>query len=649
MFKSGLILFVLLLSGRSSWGQIIDLNRKDPYLNVFEKTDNFGESYLEVLENAYPTIEQDSIRYAMVNDLAYYWHTRDLDKAMEFAEIGMDMVRGAGNTLWEGRFEATQGAILLRMEKLDSAYAVLQTAREKVGEKHLPFVFTQIGYVFERKGQLDRAADYALEALRLGEKLGDLRSIAVAFSDLSNLFWKHGKFDKGLEYGMLSLQNFEKRGINDLDYDFTLYVVGNNLMALEKYEEALNYFKHSQAIGERYGFYNNLSDVNISLVELYSLLNEFEKAEEAGGNAVKYAELLHNDFLMMRSWLAIGKLQLLQGKYISAIESLNKCIEVATPEFGDAYYLSQAYGRLGKAYAGNHNYKDAYQAFAEYDRLKNEIFSAESDQRISLLQTEFEVAQKESTIQDQEMRIEEQRSSQILMTVITVFLVILLVVLYATFQNNKKKNRLLEEQNREKEFLLKEIHHRVKNNLGVVSSLLELQSARMTDPKVIEAIVESQNRVYSMSMVHQKLYQGKNLSSIEMKEYFVNLCDHIIDSFGAKDKVNFSYQMETLELDVDTAIPLGLIMNELITNALKHAFPKGRKGLIKVFLQKMQEGTIRLEVADNGIGADIENEDGLRTMGFGTQLIQLLTQQLEGKLSRRNDSGTSVRIEFRPT
>lgn len=628
----------------NSYGQIIDFNNENPYKKVFVDTDNFGASYLNVLEDSYKKIENDTIQFSILNDLAYYWHTRNLLTALDFAKKGLKLTESRKNDLWKGRFQITYGAILLRMEKLDSAYVILEDAKTRVKEQDLAFLNTQLGYVFERKGLLDRAADYALESLRLGIKFNDKKAIALAFSDLSNLFWKHSKYEQGLDYGLRSLEIFEERGINDLDYDFTLYVVGNNYLELKKYKEAFNLYEHAISVGERYGFYNNLSDVYISLVDLNSHLNEFTKAEEAGANAIKYAELLNNDFMLMRAWLSIGKLQYLQGKFISCIESLQKCISIATVDFEDEYYLSQAYETLGKAYAGNHNYKDAYQAIAEYDNLKDKIFTAESNQRISLLQTEFEFAKKESTIHDQESRIEKQKTRQAYISVFAGLLLLLLLLLFITFHNNRKKSKLLKQQNEEKEFLLKEIHHRVKNNLGIVSSLLDLQLAKMKDPKVIDAIKASQNRVYSMSMIHQKLYQGKNLAAVEMKDYFIDLGNHILDSFGASDYVSLEYEMDIIELDVDTAIPLGLIVNELLTNAFKYAFPDNRKGRINIGLQKTDNQTIVLEVADDGVGQDEDTR--AKGTGFGKQLINLLIHQLDGKLKSNYKKGTSISIEF---
>ncbi len=626
--------------------QFIDLSRENSYKKVFVETDDFDLSYLDILEQSYTKAKPESIKFSMLNDLAYYWHTRNLVKALAFAEKGLALTKQKKDTLWHGRFQITQASILLRMEKLYTAEATLELAKVKVSEGDLPFLYTQLGYVYERRGELDTAADYALESLNLGMKIGDKKAVALANSDFSNLFWKQSKFQTGLEYGLKSLEIFEEWGVTDLDYGFTLYVVGNNYLALGEHQKALQYYKHSISIGERYGFYNNLSDVYISLVDLYGELEEYEKADEAGKNALKYADLLENEFMIMRSWLSIAKLQNMQGAYILAIESIQKSIRIASEDFGDKYYLSQAYQTLGKAYAGNHNYQEAYTAFAQYDTLKNMIFTAEADQRTSLLQTEFDVAKKEGTILSQETRIKRQSYLQTLLIIIAFLLFLLLLLAYKAIRNKFKINILLRKQNNEKEFLLKEIHHRVKNNLEVVSSLLSLQSAQIDDPNVLGAMQESQHRVQSMSMIHQKLYMGKNLATIEMKDYFENLSAFIVGAYGVQTRVSVTVAMESFELDVDSAIPIGLIVNELITNSLKHAFPDGRFGKIQITLKKT--GTLlQLDVIDDGVGQVIAT--GATGKGFGSHLIALLTKQLDGKMELNTHRGTSVSFKFQFT
>lgn len=644
--KYATLVFLWILSSSALFAQIVKSGNGESYRQVFVETDNFGISYLDTLENVLTKLKNDTIYYKVLNDLAYYWHTRDLKKALDFTKKGLRITHSKKDTLWNGRFQITQGAVLLRLEQLDSAFLVLQRAKEKVNRKDLPFLNTQLGYVFERRGLLDKAADYAMESLRLGKELNDKHAIALAYSDLSNLFWKQSKFEKGLQYGLKSLKIFEDTGLNDLDYDFTLYVVGNNFLALKRKEEALRYFEHAIVIGERYGFYNNLSDIYISLVDLYAFLNEFHKAERAGQQAIKYGALLHNNFLIMRAWLSLGKSQYLEGKYQAAISSLQKCIAVATDDFGDSYFLSQAYNTLGKAYASSHNYQDAYAAFAKYDELKNEIFTAEADQRISLLQTEFEVDQKENTIQLQEALIKKQRTRQTLISIIAGLLLLLLGLLFYMFRTNRKKRRLLQRKNVEKEFLLKEIHHRVKNNLEIVSSLLALQAAQIGDSKLTDIMQDTQNRVQTMSMIHQRLYQRENLAGIEMKGYFENLGSYVLDSFGSTRRITIICDMKPLEVDIDLAMPLGLIVNELLTNALKYAFPDKRKGTITIRLVRVKgQNNFHLYFADNGVG--IGTDKGHMGSGFGSRLIDLLVRQLGGKLVKTIDKGTSISCEFK--
>lgn len=626
--------------------KLIDNSRPVPYYRIFEETDKFDDSYLDELEEGYSSLKVDTLKYAALNDLAYYTHTRDLKKSLNLTRSGLKMVRDAGNQLWEGRFQITEGAILLRMEKLDTALIILQDAEQKVLKKDLPLLYTQMGYIYEREGNILKAADFAFEVKKIGIELNDNWAIAQSYSDLSNLYWKFSDFEKGLDLGLISIDYFEERNINDMDYDFVLYVVGNNLMNLQRYQEALRYFNKAIKIGEQYGFYNNLSDIYISLVDLYTELNQYEEAEQAGQQAIKYANLVDNDFLLMRSWLAMGRLNLFQGKYNEAIDLLKHSLDVATPDFGDKFFLSQLHYRLGKAYRGSHNYKDAILSFDIYDSLKRQFSDDNSKQRMTLMEYEFDLDAKESTIIGMEEIIKRQNSTQSLIVIIAGLLLILLMVLYVTYQNNIKQNIKLENQNEEKEFLLKEIHHRVKNNLGIVSSLLDLQADKIKDPKIIAAIEESRNRVYSMSMIHQKLYQGTNLSTIEMKDYLIDLSKHILDSYGFEHKVEYIYNLEDMQLDVDSAIPLGLIVNELLTNSFKHAFPKGRKGFVYLTCRHLSKDRILLEVGDDGIGLlefDKEDDQG---RGFGTQLIDLLIQQLDGSIMTMSGEGTKIRMEF---
>ncbi len=654
-----LILGILVVSG-NVLGQIFDNSRPDPYRPVFVATDDFDSTYLVVLENTFGMSLPDSLKLAIGNDLAYYWHTRNLDIAQTWADTVYRLAVSRQSILWQGRLQITLGAILLRQDKLDTAMAVLESAKTKLPIHDWPHLFTQMGYVMERKGLLSKAADYALNGLQIGDSLQDIRARAMAYSDLSNLFWKQSKFEKGIEYGLEAETLYKKRNINDLDYSFTLYVLGNNYMKVKEYAAAQEYFDRALIISERYQFYNNLADIYISLSDLYTLTQRYMQAEEAARNAIRYSALLNNNFMQMRSWLELGKLQNLMLQPQQAIESLEKCFQVGTEKFNDTYFLHIAYKELGVAHAQLGDFRSAHAAFLKYDQLKDSVFTSEADQRIALLQTEFEVAQKESTIKIQEQLISQQKRVQVLFLIGAGLLCLMVVILYRTYRNKLRvnaqlntlneslalKNQQLDKRNSENELLLREIHHRVKNNLEIVSGLLSLQAAQIDNPTAQAVMLSSQNRVLSMGIIHQKLYQKDNLATIEMKDYFQNLGESILDSFNDTGRISFHCEMEPLELDVDTAVPVGLIANELITNALKYAFIKNQTGKIQIRLVRTtKEKELLFQVEDNGIGKP--DHASPKGTGFGTELITLLVKQLDGKLTFDNHEGTAVSINFK--
>ncbi|GAB3926192.1 histidine kinase dimerization/phosphoacceptor domain -containing protein [Larkinella terrae] len=209
----------------------------------------------------------------------------------------------------------------------------------------------------------------------------------------------------------------------------------------------------------------------------------------------------------------------------------------------------------------------------------------------------------------------------------------------------KQQRDEIAQKNAQNELLLKEIHHRVKNNLAVVSGLLSLQSAKVTDPNVKEAMQTSQNQVQSMGIIHQKLYQGNQLGAIEMRDYFNNLSESILHSFDAAGRITIDCSMPELVLDIDTAISVGLLTNELLTNSLKYAFVGKDNGTIRISLTRMDNDSLLLQVADNGIGK--QSAEAVKETGFGTQLVDLLTIQLDGILTYENQDGTLVKLHFK--
>ncbi|MDO9045476.1 MAG: sensor histidine kinase [Methanobacteriaceae archaeon] len=214
-------------------------------------------------------------------------------------------------------------------------------------------------------------------------------------------------------------------------------------------------------------------------------------------------------------------------------------------------------------------------------------------------------------------------------------------VLLQTRELSLQVNQLLND----KEMLIKEIHHRVKNNLTVISSLLSLQSRYIKDESDKDLFKESENRAKSMALIHERLYRSEDVKSIDFSDYITSLSRDLFDTYvTSKDKIQLKLDVENIMVDVDNTVPLGLIINELVTNCLKYAFPSNRTGTININFHKIGSEYV-LEVIDDGIGLP-EDFDTDKSDSLGMRLISGLTAQLDGEMEMLNDSGTTFRIRF---
>jgi two-component sensor histidine kinase len=215
-------------------------------------------------------------------------------------------------------------------------------------------------------------------------------------------------------------------------------------------------------------------------------------------------------------------------------------------------------------------------------------------------------------------------------------------------QKNESLHGLVREKDNllvEKEWLLKEIHHRVKNNFHIVASLLEIQSSYLKNQEALSAIKESQHRIHSMSIIHQKLYQSENLSTIHMPEYIYELVEYLRESYLIRDNIGFALQIENIELNHASAITLGLILNEAITNAIKYAFGNAEGGQISISLARISDSQTLLTIADNGRGLPVDFKARIGS-SMGMELLQGLTDDLGGTLSIDTNGGTHIKVVF---
>lgn len=511
-------------------------------------------------------------------------------------------------------------------------------------------------------GRYKEAEQHFFEEVRLYEVLGLPLKLGSAYASLNYLYRETKDYEQALIYGERSLALFEANLEEEgdlveplLGLIYTYPEVGKPELALEKAQQVVEMTAREHP--EEYSI--QLANVRVWRGEVYVALKEYDKALEDFYYSWEAVKSIHKKEEDANGWKGyIGNVLRLQGKYAEAIPFIKDCLFHHLERNIQAWELVENNRFwLAECYEKTNQPDSALLYLRRAQASRNERLSGELEAVKNELRIKYDSDQKEATISSQQATIQQQARIQYLSFGTAGLSLSLLAVILLAYRNNRKKNRLLtglnqdladtnvqlDQRNHQNELLLKEIHHRVKNNLDIVSSLLELQSSQTEDEVAQSAMKESQARVRSMGILHQKLFQGNNLVAIEMKDYFENLSGHLLDAFDATDKVEIDYQMEPLELDVDTALPIGLIVNEMITNVLKYAFPNG-VGRIMLSLKPLDERRLQLSIEDNGIGK--QSVRSAKGSGFGTQLVYLLTRQLDGTIHEYSGQGTKVSFQL---
>jgi two-component system, sensor histidine kinase PdtaS len=523
---------------------------------------------------------------------------------------------------------------------------------QDIGDKNnTASAYDKLAYLYEMQGDLSEATKIRYEYLKVNEEIGDESAIIAAIYALADNFELLGNKTEALKYYKKGLREAVKAGekITAISFNGS---IGNMYATDGKYTEAAMYYTDGQRLAEE------VQNVTFVAAGHQDIGNLFRIQANYTG-ALKHYQLAETGFVSVANNHDLAALYSQMGmtythlkKYKQAKASFEKAMLLYRRIDSKQRSMIEHYNGMRLLDSATGNWKAAYQHFQQYVTLRDSSFNKETLKKAVASQMKYESDKKEANIKaEQEKKdvltlAEIKRQRNILYSSFAVLATVLVFSIVAYRQRNK----LAREKKRsdlllmDKELLLKEIHHRVKNNLEVVSSLLALQSAQIDDPNTKEAMLAGQNRVHSIGIVHQKLYQGTNLGAIEMKDYFINLSESILDSFGAEKRVTIECAMDQLDVDIDTAVPLGLIVNELLTNTLKYAFPEGQPGKVQIKLQKQTDGALHLEVSDNGVG----KSGFTHGTGFGGQLVSLLTQQLSGSMREETKDGTHIYFEFKP-
>ncbi len=338
------------------------------------------------------------------------------------------------------------------------------------------------------------------------------------------------------------------------------------------------------------------------------------------------------------------------GSYSRALPLLLQSLKEAEA-INHADQIKESHKALAELYRAIGKFEKSLVHYEQYIAVKDSLFIVAEDSKLADALTRYESEKKENEIvllnsknEVQETKLAARSRQLLIVGVSAIVLLGLLSLVGVLYKKNRDQKNIIASALNDKDTLLKEIHHRVKNNLQVISALLTLQTKYVKDHQAIQALQEGQGRVQSMALIHQDLYQHDNLKGVNTKEYFEKLVQNLVQTYNSENRViKVDYDIDAILLDVDSMIPLGLVVNELTSNALKHGLKQEGTGEIFISLRE-QNGQLVLRLRDTGPGADIEN---MQTKSFGYSLIRSFARRLDADLTIKNQEGLSVQMTIK--
>ncbi len=613
------------------------------------------DSLLQVINSSAP----DSVKSDALNEFAFFMFDYNVDSSIILANLAREKAVKAGNVRQQARAIKNIGISYDIKGKTDSAILFLNEALALAKQNSLhpsqANILTDIANAWYAAGSYELALRNHFEALQLREGYKAWKEISQSYNNIALVYRSRKDFVNALRYNQLSLaikkELYNKQGIINSSIN-----IGSCYQYMGKYDSAI-YFAN-EVIKQAFV----PQDVHEGKANLASALlgkKKLAEAEKIVTDLFPQLDMEEEQAAYISCHQVFGAIALTKNKPDEAIDWFAKGAAYAR-RFNDREYIAAFYKSIADAYAAKNDFGNAFRYNKLHEALKDSLLNEENSRQINEMNAVYEkdkqqqrIGELTTKVSTTEEKAEKNRQLRNFFLLSSVFLLVLAGFAFYAYRINKKKNALLAMQQQEiqqalneKEVLMREIHHRVKNNLQVVTSLLNLQSHYIDDEKAYSAVQAGRNRVQSMALIHQFLYREvSNLTSLRIKDYISELLTYIEDS-NEKDSVSIILQqsIDDVELDIDTVVPLGLIINELVTNAYKYAFAGRSSGMIRVsFTRQPDTNGYLLRVADDGIG--MQQELTLqKSRSFGYRMIRAFTEKLEGKLTFNIENGTVVSL-----
>ena len=553
-----------------------------------------------------------------------FWHAHTLmclaqynrlrpEESMKLYQRSLDIYRSVGQQDLRVLYsEMSTTCASMGNHKQALEYTMLAVQQDEVRPKPDEFsinVYDQLGYWYYQQGKAKEAIPHFRKAFRLAIELKDTNNIPQLASNLVLAYGNAGDYEGGLqvrrEASVASPPRTLEQRVLDADGYASIFRKMHRPDSMQPYVQRLIKLDARIPRDAHIRFHTLMMPL-----AWFNMVHQYGKAREYGIEQVRLGNLLG-----LMNAVAFGYRE-----------------------------LSIADSALG-------NYQASMQDYKKYIRLQDSIRDAGNASQLAGLKLQYETEKKDKDIealnhkqQISNLALHQAATTRNFIIAGAILLLVLLLLAVNRYRLKQRSNRQLSRLLTEKDWLLKEIHHRVKNNLQIGMSLLNLQSHYIENEKAQSAIRESRSRMYAMSLIHQRLYQADNLKTIDMQQYIPQLAECIRDSYAGEKEIDFQLHIQPLELDVEQALPIGLIINEALTNSLKYAFPGRRSGRIGIGLENVG-GKITLALNDDGIGLPAGfNPPHERSMGM--QLIDILVQQLDGDINITNQGGLAITIRF---
>ena len=512
-----------------------------------------------------------------------------------------------------------------------------------------------LGNVVKNQGFLDTALQYYFQALEMHRARKDTAMQTNVLNNIGVLNGKIGANELSLEYyrECLRLRNLIHDTIKAVSVMTNMAEV---FQVTNRMDSAYHYAKKALRLGVQRGAVSSTAWAHEELGDYKYDEGRYDSARWHFEQARSIREKIDEKIAVVSNIYDLGKVDMAQNRLQEADSAFKLVLEMST-EMGTLFQMSNSTQRLGEVSAKLGLFEKAYEYQVYHTHLLDSLNKATQVSEISkeMARYEYEKKQREIELLNKEnevqaLRIDREKTLRRLLVVVVLLVLVLMFVLWNRARSLRTVNSTLQEQkatleknDHEKEVLLKEIHHRVKNNLQIISSLLSMHAREMKDERVAGALKEGKNRVKSMALIHQMFYQDtEGLTEIGLHTYAKELCQSILSSYAVnKESIKLQFELDTVTINIDDGILLGLIINELVSNSVKYAFPEDRKGTILVSLKQIEKN-LHLIVADNGVGKN--HVHGPESTNFGLKLVNSFIRKLKGTIAVDTDSGYKTTI-----